>query len=84
MVLTEKKWPFNTATIAPDDPGIFVLWDGDELICIGGTRHGAGIKAALSEHQGGRHGRCTERATHYSFEIQVRPSVRRRPSDCTC
>ena len=78
MAFPTKRWRFNRAILehAPEHPGIFVLWDGDEVIYIGSTRHGTAIKAVLLEHQDGQRGECTRRATHYSWEIHPRPSAR--------
>lgn len=62
---------------APADPGVYALWENDELIyygrATGGDLH---IQSALFEHLDGRAGRCTERATHYGWEISLDPAER--------
>lgn len=72
MPLPEKRWPFTRANLeyAPEDPGIFVLWDGDEVIYIGRATRST-IKAELLAHQDGAAGACTMKATHYSWEITM-------------
>ena len=61
---------------APDDiGGVYVLWDGDEVIYIGrsGSRT---LRACLLEHVEGKHGNCTVKATHYSWEITIWDAAR--------
>ena len=72
----EKKWEFTRATIehAPEDPGVIVLWDGEEPIYIGHAR--TGIRAGLLMHLEGQHGSCSSKASHYSWEIAAWPTVR--------
>jgi hypothetical protein len=75
--LLPKKWPFNQAMVAhaPEDPGVFLLWDGDECIYVGHARHET-IRAALLRHMEGVSGACTKAATHYSWEITIWPAAR--------
>jgi hypothetical protein len=72
-----KRWAFTRATVehAPDDRGIHILWDGEEVIYIGGAR-GETIRSALLRHLEGGCGDCTMRATHYSWEITIWPAAR--------
>jgi excinuclease UvrABC nuclease subunit len=72
LALPEKRWPFTRANLeyAPDEPGIFVLWDGDEVIYVGRATRGT-IKSELLAHQDGANGACTMKATHYSWEITL-------------
>ncbi|HVL36263.1 MAG TPA: hypothetical protein VM489_11385 [Burkholderiales bacterium] len=62
---------------APADPGVYALWEGEELIYYGCA---AGlvitIQVALLEHLSGRAGSCTQRATHYGWEICLDPLAR--------
>ena len=54
---------------APPDPGVFALWEGDELIYYGRANgHRATIQSRLREllESGAT---CTARATHYGWEI---------------
>jgi hypothetical protein len=77
MPLPEKKWAFTRTNLefAPDDPGVFVLWDGEEVIYIGRATRST-IKAELLAHQDGTHGDCTMRASHYSWEITMLSEAR--------
>ena len=68
-----------TATMvagAPADPGVYALWENDELIYYG---HALGasvtIQSALGEHLAGGNP-CTARATHYAWEIAANPPAR--------
>jgi hypothetical protein len=56
---------------APEEPGIFGLFDGTELIYVGRAedRHDRSIRALLIRHQDGAFGECTMKATHYTWEI---------------
>jgi hypothetical protein len=62
---------------APADPGVYALWENEELIYYG---RAAGtvisIQFALLEHLSGRAGVCTQRATHYGWEITLDPAAR--------
>ena len=77
MAIFEKKWVFASSVIehAPDEPGVFALWQAGELIYVGRAAVG-GIRRALLEHIKGRHGACSLGATHYSWEISLWPSLR--------
>ena len=62
---------------APEEPGIYGLFDGDELLYIGRASDRAqSIKACLLAHQDGAHGECTMRAKTYAWEITVWPAER--------
>jgi hypothetical protein len=77
MPLPQKRWPFTRVNLeyAPEDPGIFVLWEGEEVIYIGRAT-GSTIKEELLAHQDGARGSCTMKATHYSWEIAALALVR--------
>src|SRR2546428_11652754 len=63
---------------APADPGVYALWENDELIYYGrASGNVISIQFALFEHLSGRAGPCTQRATHYGWEIG-RASCRER------
>ncbi len=73
MTLREmKRYAFTQENLhyAPEERGVFVLWDADEAVYIGRAQE-PGIKAILLQHQVGDHGRCTRSATHYSWEISL-------------
>jgi hypothetical protein len=64
---------------APDEPGVYALFEDDEVIYYGCAVHGSTIHSALSEiltrvREG--HGGCLQRVTRYSWEITHRPRLR--------
>jgi hypothetical protein len=62
---------------APADPGVYALWEADELIYYGrASGHAISIQFALLEHLSGRTGPCTQGATHYGWEISLDPVAR--------
>jgi hypothetical protein len=65
----ERRYRFSRIVIAgaPDDVGIYALWEDDELVYYG---RGA-IRARLLQHLERR-----ERATHYSWELCKDPAER--------
>jgi hypothetical protein len=61
---------------APGDPGVYALWENDELIYYGHARgESATIQSCLREHLEGRNS-CTRGATHYGWEISANPPMR--------
>ena len=65
-------WSFSEALIntEPNEPGVYVLFDGDEVIKIGETEY---LKIRLLQHFNGigDGGNCTKHATHYCVEITI-------------
>jgi hypothetical protein len=62
---------------APADPGVYALWENEELIYYGRASGAViSIQFALLEHLSGRAGVCTQRATHYGWEITLDPVAR--------
>jgi len=62
---------------APADPGVYALWENDELIYYGRASGAViTIQSALMEHLSGRAGACTQGATHYGWEITLEPTAR--------
>jgi len=59
---------------APEEPGVYALWDSDELVYYGraaaGNGTGATIRACLLSHLD------ASRATHYSWEVCADPARR--------
>ena len=79
MTLPRDAFPFTARLIggAPEQPGVYVLWQDGEAIYIGAALGGAAtIRSRLVEHFAGNEGDCTRRATHYSWEIALKPAVR--------
>lgn len=80
MPLASPKYPFQDWALsgAPDDPGLYALYDGDQLLCIGvalGLDGSDTIRARLLSHHE-RNGQGPA-ATHYKWEITSRPLQRR-------
>ena len=78
-----RRYRFTRTVIAgaPDDAGIYVLWDGEELIYYGradgkGTGDGPTIRSRLMDHYQGRVDAQTKRATHYGWELSTDPVSR--------
>jgi hypothetical protein len=71
MPIRGKRYPFADYAVAgaPPDPGVFALWEGDELIYIGAAQgEGSTLQSALTEHLRGLFP-CTQASTHYSWEL---------------
>jgi hypothetical protein len=78
MPIASPRYAFNATMVsgAPPDPGVFALWERDELIYYGrALGRGATIQSSLRQHLEGADG-CTARATHYGWEITSNPRVR--------
>jgi len=61
---------------APADPGVYALWENDELIHYGHARgDSATIQSCLRQHLDGGKG-CTGRAMHYGWEVSANPPAR--------
>ncbi len=55
---------------APDQAGVYALFDGDEVIDYGRAQGGSvTIRSRLQDHFSGREGPCTQAATAYMREI---------------
>jgi len=62
---------------APTEPGVYALWQDEELIYYGRAAGGAvNLQQALLEHLVGRAGSCTRETTHYGWEISLHPVAR--------
>lgn len=69
-----RRYRFNRIAIAgaPEDPGVYALWNEDELIYYGRAHGGDwSIRSRLLEHYRG-----AAEATHYSWEICRDPAAR--------
>ena len=79
MPLASPKYSFTEWVLAgaPDDPGLYALYDGDRLVCIGvAAGRGESIRAALMAHYH-RPGRKDGVPSHYQWEISSNPLQRR-------
>jgi hypothetical protein len=65
----ERRYRFSRIVIAgaPDDVGVYALWDEDEIVYYGRGP----IRTRLAQHFERR-----ERATHYSWELCADPAAR--------
>ena len=78
MPISSPRYAFTAPMVsgAPPDPGVFALWEKDELIYYGRAQgQGATIQSRLREHLE-RGDPCTAGATHYSWEISSNPRGR--------
>ena len=67
----------NMVEGAPAEPGVYALWQDEELIYYGRAAGGAvTLQHALFEHLMGRAAPCTRDATHYGWEISLYPLAR--------
>ena len=75
MAIRSPKWIALAALVcaAPETPGVYELWDGDELLCVRST-HGGTLREELMHALF----RVGEHATHFSWEITFRPTARER------
>jgi hypothetical protein len=78
MPLKKPKYKLTRAMVkgAPDEQGLYALWEDDELIYIGRASASGTIRERLSEHLDRRLCPCAEKATHYSWELSLRPAAR--------
>jgi len=74
--MNNKKYGFTEDNVdkSPDEPGVYVLYDGHEIIYIGQSEDS--IRSRLQSHLRGDEGHCTQRATHYMREENSDPVSR--------
>ena len=74
MAIRSPKWLVLAALVVatPDTPGVYELWDDDELMYVGATRDSLRreLVERLLEHESA--------ATHFSWEITYAPEARER------
>lgn len=68
-----RRYRFTRIVIAgaPDDAGVYALWDDEEVIYYGRAEGASTIRLRLLEHY-----HAGLRATHYSWEICANPASR--------
>jgi len=78
MSIRSPRYAFNAATIgsAPELSGVFWLWADEELVFIGRATGHSTIKSCLKDHCAGDYGECTQKATHYGWEVVTFPANR--------
>lgn len=59
---------------APDAAGVYALLEWDELIYYGRALNS--IRDRLEAHRSGSEGPCTQRATHFLYEVCFNPAQR--------
>ena len=76
--LARTRYPFNRRMLegAPDELGVYGLFQEDELIYVGAAHGGMTIRTCLLLHQDGALGACTMKATAYAWELSRQPSAR--------
>jgi hypothetical protein len=74
------RYAFKRAALqhAPEEAGIYGLFDGEDLIYLGraSDREARSLRSLLLLHQDGALGECTMKATHYTWEIAVWAAAR--------
>jgi hypothetical protein len=75
--ITNPKYRLTKAMVdqAPDAEGVFGLWHDEDLIYVGRALPGATIRARLREQLKAPQP-CARDATHYSWELSLRPAAR--------
>src|SRR5262245_39313051 len=79
MPITSAQFPFTGIMIAlaPQEAGVYVLWRESDMIYVGRAAGGRStICSRLIDHYSGLNGPCTQRATHYGWEISPNPEQR--------
>jgi len=68
------RYPFAAYAIAaaPDEPGIYILWERNELTYIGSSAGDATLRSILLEHLV-HPAKCPCRPTHYSWRLARQP-----------
>lgn len=76
----QGKYSFDEEGIienAPVTPGVYWLWDGDEVIYIGMSEEDS-VQSRLKDHLRGNEGPCTQGADSFSFDTSRIPNVAER------
>ena len=81
MPISNRHWSFNPMVVsgAPDEPGVYALYEDEEVIYYGCAVHGSTIQSALFEiltRVRDGDGGCLQRVTRYTWEITPRPRLR--------
>jgi hypothetical protein len=77
MPIRSPKWPFHEEAIqyAPNEwAGVYALWRDETLIFLGHVpRDSESMQQQIRDHLSGAFGSCTQRATHYGWELSGDP-----------
>jgi hypothetical protein len=77
MPIDEPKYKFARSLVAaaPEGSGIYALWEDGEMIYVG-RANGTTIRQALLRHLEKGYCPCSTHATHYTWELSLRPATR--------
>jgi excinuclease UvrABC nuclease subunit len=80
VTLQGERYRFSDDDIshAPERSGIYVLYNGPQIIFIGKATGTQTIKSKLQSHKKGNEGPCTRHATHFIRELSPSPANRER------
>jgi hypothetical protein len=81
MPIANEKQSFNDWNIAsaPGQNGVYALWDNFGVIYYGSSSGATStIRERLQAHKAGRHGPCTQNATHFQAEVCLYPLAREK------
>jgi excinuclease UvrABC nuclease subunit len=75
VAISEPQFRFSAAIVqgAPQNSGVYALWQDGEMIYIG---RAASIRTRLAEHLQHSLSPCLRGATHYTWELSLRPVER--------
>lgn len=78
MTIWTHKWTFTPSLVqdAPEMPGLYALWSGDRVLCVGRADGRHTLRKRLLEHLQGSLSPHPARVTHYSWEICLDPAAR--------
>jgi hypothetical protein len=78
MPIATPKYKLSRIMVdaAPDEQGVYALWEDEELIYLGRASRVVTIRACLKRQLTRSLCPCAERATHYSWELSLRPATR--------
>jgi hypothetical protein len=77
LPIRAPRWPFTPYLVAdaPEMPGVFALWEKDEVVYIGRATAPGSIRRALLERLNGEQP-STASVSHYAWEICLEPEPR--------
>ena len=81
MPIANRHWTFSPLVVsgAPEEPGVYALLEGDEIVYYGCAMQGSTIRATLYDilsRIGAGNGGCLQGVDHYTWEINYRPRLR--------
>lgn len=75
MPIASPHYRFSSIIVhgAPEQAGVYALWQDDEMIYLG---RAVSIRQRLVDHLQRSDSPCTNEATHYTWELALRPETR--------